>query len=94
MLKWPWLKLYRVKGESMRPAFKPGDLLLGSGLVKPKPESVAVVGREPLSIKRIKTITTEGVWLEGDNPPASTDSRDYGYVPVHKIKAVVFMRLF
>lgn len=94
MLKLPWLKLYRVAGESMRPVLKPGNLLLGSGLIKPKSGHVAVVKRKPLSIKRIKKINSRGVWLEGDNAAASTDSRSYGYVGKRDIEAVIFMKLF
>lgn len=78
----------------MRPVFKPGDVLLGSALIQPKPGHVAVVKRKPLSIKRIRKINSNGVWVEGDNAAASTDSRSYGYIDKSDIKAVIFMKLF
>lgn len=86
-------RLYRVKGKSMAPAIKPGAFLLGSVWIKPKPGHVVVVKREPLSIKRVKKIENQKVWIEGDNKIASTDSRSYGFVNVEDIKAVIFMKL-
>lgn len=86
-------RLYRVKGESMTSAIKPGAFLLGSAWLKPKAGHVVVVKREPLSIKRVKKIEGEKAWLEGDNKDASTDSRHYGYVEINDIKAVIFMKL-
>ena len=94
MLGWPWLKLYRVEGESMAPTFMPGHLLLGSGLVKPKVGHVVVIRRQPKSIKRIRDMTEEGIWVEGDNTHVSTDSRRYGHVHAGDIEAVVFMKMF
>ncbi len=93
MLKLPWLKLYRVEGESMQPTFKPGDLLLGSALVTPKVGHPVVLKRQPLSIKRIKKLNAQGVWLEGDNSSQSSDSRQYGYVNDKDIESVIFMKL-
>lgn len=77
----------------MRPTFKLGNLLLGSALIKPKAGHVVVVNRKPLSIKRIKDINSKGIWIEGDNSLASTDSRQYGYIENSDIESVIFMKL-
>ena len=77
----------------MSPTLKPDSVLLGSKLIKPKPGHVSVIDRSPVSIKRIKRIDDEGIWVEGDNSEASTDSRDYGYIDPKAIKAIVFMKL-
>lgn len=93
MLGWPWLRVYKVRGYSMLPAFRPADLLVGSGLIRPKPNHIAVLKRGPLSIKRLKRIDKNGIWAEGDNRSASTDSRSYGPVQRSDIEAVIFLRL-
>lgn len=77
----------------MAPTFKPGNLLLGSALIKPKIGHVVVVSRNPIIIKRIKDINDQGIWVEGDNSSASTDSRQYGYVSLGSIESVIFMKL-
>lgn len=91
MRGWPWLKLYRVEGRSMLPTFGEGTLLLGSALITPRPGHVVVLRHEPLSVKRVAHASDSGFWVEGDNPPASTDSRSFGYVQRKDIEAVIFM---
>mmetsp|Transcript_16842 Transcript_16842/g.19566 ORF Transcript_16842/g.19566 Transcript_16842/m.19566 type:complete len:151 (-) Transcript_16842:355-807(-) len=41
-----------------------------------------------------KTIPTGRVWLEGDNPTNSTDSRSYGPVPEALIKGKVVLKIW
>ena len=69
-----------------------------------------VVARSPINAKtlickRVKAMegernrqgrlmTAGQVWLEGDNPLNSTDSRDYGPVPEALIEGRVFFRLW
>lgn len=79
---WP-LGFYRVAGESMLPSYRPGDTLLGWRWFTPRQGQVvvAIQAGRPL-IKRIATIEASAVILAGDNPAASTDSRQFG--PVHK----------
>lgn len=77
----------------MQPTLRPGSLLLGSALIKPKLGHIAIIKRRPLSLKRIKKISGEGVWVEGDNPNASTDSRQFGLISPKDIEAVIFMKL-
>lgn len=40
------------------------------------------------------TIPKGRVWLEGDNPANSTDSRNYGAVPMCMLRGKVFFRLW
>lgn len=82
--------LYRVAiaGHSMSPALEPGDrLLLVRGMPVRPGHLVGVLdprdppGRERLLVKRVVEIRPDGVVVAGDNPDASTDSRDFGAVP-------------
>jgi signal peptidase I len=85
---WPFA-LYRVEGQSMAPTLKPGQLLLGWRWGKPKVGQVVVAQRGLPLVKRITKISSEGVWLLGDNPPASSDCRNFGYLDSRTIEAVV-----
>ena len=103
--------LMRVRGLSMRPTLREGDLVLtmplppvsGDGplhgtawqarrrLVRP---GVMVVLSEPgdrghLIIKRVTTITPEGVEVTGDDPGWSIDSRTFGSVPHRDVRRLV-----
>ena len=85
---WP-LGFYRVSGNSMQPVLYPGQLLVGWRWGRPKTGRVAVVRRHLPLVKRISHVGPEGVWLLGDNPAASTDSRSFGYVDPSSVEAVV-----
>jgi hypothetical protein len=39
-------------------------------------------------------VPPDHVWLEGDNPPRSTDSRHYGPVPASSLRGRVVLRLW
>ncbi|MBV9659977.1 MAG: nickel-type superoxide dismutase maturation protease [Acidimicrobiales bacterium] len=74
-----------VTGDSMQPAFRPGDRLLVAGPWPPRPGQVVAV-RDPrvperLLVKRVHHVESGGLDVRGDNPPASTDSRHFGPVP-------------
>lgn len=84
-----------VSGDSMRPAFEPGDRLVvgppgrvraGHVVAVPDPRD----GR--LVIKRVRAVTGATVELRGDSEAASTDSRTYGPVPVDTIVGRVWYR--
>lgn len=83
------LGLYRVAGNSMEPALHPGQLLVGWRRGRPAVGRVAVVRTPRPVVKRVAAATPAGLWLLGDNPAASTDSRSFGYVPADKVEAVV-----
>ncbi len=85
-----------VEGSSMTPTLMPGDRLLVVRPLRLRPGDLVAVpdprhgGR--LLIKRIMTIADGRVELRGDNPGASTDSRDFGAVPTRRVLARVVRR--
>ena len=79
----------RVDGFSMAPTLVPGDLVLitprQARATLPALGSI-VVARHPdrpatRIIKRLADVQDGGLVLLGDNPGASTDSRQFGVVP-------------
>lgn len=76
-----------VKGSSMEPTFKEGQVLLVSSIpylfAKPKFGDVVVI-KDPrngrLLLKRIKKKVGDKYFVAGDNPTASTDSRTFGQI--------------
>lgn len=91
-----WLDVVEVRGDSMAPALLPGDRLLvesrsyqrrsprvGEVVLAPDP-------REPDRelIKRIASVddAAASADLRGDAPAASTDSREFGAVPLAAIR--------
>ena len=87
----------------MQPTLEPGDRVLvrrlGRKGRKPTPslESVVVTWHPQLSklrlIKRLKSVEETGLWLLGDNPAESTDSRQLGAVPTNLLIGEVVGRL-
>lgn len=76
----------------MLPSFNDGDvLLLFKGRRKGLKRGDIVMFRHQgiEKIKRIVSIRNELLWLEGDNKAASTDSRDFGSVPIEQVIAKV-----
>ncbi len=93
MIRWP-LGLYRVVGDSMRPTYRPGDVLLGARWARPRVGQVvvALVGDRPL-IKRVAAIDHALIQLAGDNMNESVDSRHFGAIDRSSIRAVIVGRL-
>ena len=84
----------------MQPTLEPGDRVLVRRLgQKPKPStgSVVVIWHPQQSklrlIKRVKRVEETGIWLLGDNPAESTDSRQLGVVPMKLLIGEVVNRL-
>jgi nickel-type superoxide dismutase maturation protease len=78
-----------VEGESMLPAYRAGDwLIVDTRVFRSRHPRVGevVVARDPREpsrrlLKRVVRVEPGGaIWLEGDNPDASTDSRHFGAV--------------
>ena len=77
--------LARISGPSMSPTVRHGDRLLVRRLrpgARPEPGAV-VLARFParpdlLVVKRVRRSVPGGVWVEGDNPLVTDDSRSYG----------------
>jgi phage repressor protein C with HTH and peptisase S24 domain len=83
----------------MTPALRHGDQLLVWLRPRSAPREgglvvVALPGR-PLSVKRVVRRQPDGdVWVEGDNPFGSTDSRDLGAVTPEAIRGRVLLRIW
>ncbi len=84
----------------MQPILEPGDRVLVRRLRrKPAPSlgSVVVTWHPQLSklrlIKRLSRVDSTGLWLLGDNPAESTDSRQLGAVPTNLLIGEVVGRL-
>jgi signal peptidase I len=91
-------KIFQVSGMSMYPTLKPGDIVISSKSSNLKPGNIAIfkeTGSDLLAIKRVAYISSTGkMWLEGDNPEFSYDSRSYGEVDLNNncYKACVVLR--
>jgi len=89
-----------VTGPSMAPALRHGDQLLVDvrAVRRPPRAGDVVVVRlpdRPLSVKRVTRLEGDGtLWVEGDNPFGSTDSRDLGGVPLDAVVGRVLARLW
>ena len=83
----------------MAPTLLEGDLLIATA---PSVREVAmgslVVVEHPARpgyemVKRVvRTVGSDGLWLEGDNASSSSDSRSFGPVERHAIRGVVRLR--
>lgn len=73
----------RVAGESMEPYVGPGAVVVARGVfIKLKKYDVVVVRQHGIEkIKRILQIKDGKLFLVGDNPAKSKDSRHFGWVP-------------
>lgn len=90
-----------VAGNSMAPTLNEGDWLVVSWADEPalKAQKVYVIERADrpgiFVIKRLLEIgggeNSGKVWLEGDNE-ASTDSREWGWIPENELRARVLFR--
>ena len=84
----------------MQPTLEPGDRVLIKRLERNtalRPGSVVVTWHPQRSklrlIKRLKSVEGTGLWLLGDNPAESTDSRQLGAVPTSLLIGEVVGRL-
>ena len=77
----------------MRPTYAPGDVLVGLRWFRARTGQVVVAHHERPLIKRIKSVSGRNIWLVGDNPAASTDSRQFGPVVRHQLEAKIIGKL-
>lgn len=74
-----------VAGPSMEPTLGDGDWILAWRGHRARRGDVVVAARpdrpDLLMVKRITEVRSDGLWLVGDNPEFSTDSRNFGVVP-------------
>ena len=90
----------RVTGYSMQPTLNPNDRVLVKrwSADQPVPLDQIVVAWHPHRnglrlIKRLGRCKGKAVWLEGDNPDQSTDSRQLGWLDRDQLIGVVVARL-
>jgi nickel-type superoxide dismutase maturation protease len=91
-----WLDVVEVRGGSMAPSLLPGDRLLvesHSYRGHPPRRGEVVLARDPREperelIKRVAAVdrAAASAELRGDAPAASTDSREFGAVPLSAIR--------
>ena len=80
--------IVRVRGASMEPTLRDGDLLLVRvGRESVLPGSLVVLalpGRHGLAVKRAVRLEPDGWWVERDNPREGVDSWVVGAIPTHR----------
>jgi phage repressor protein C with HTH and peptisase S24 domain len=82
--------LRRVSGNSMLPTYLPGKILVASSLANVCLGSIVIFKDDGIEkIKRISKIDNDLVYILGDNPNDSTDSRHYGWIKSSRILASV-----
>ncbi|MGF1661666.1 MAG: S24 family peptidase [Kineosporiaceae bacterium] len=82
--RWRGWRVVRVRGRSMLPTLRPGDLLLVRGGPRAAPGDLVVVrlpGDRPVAVKRLVARVPDGWWVERDNPAEGVDSWSVGAVP-------------
>ena len=97
---WGWRPLGRVEvtGESMLPALAPGDRLLVLRPARARVGDLVAVADPRLPertlVKRVAARGPEGVTVLGDNPSASTDSRQLGPLAPGRVRGRAVYRYF
>ena len=101
---WRWknrFTTYEIAGNSMLPTLSPGDFVIVDRAAyrarAPRPSEI-VLAQDPRDarrtiVKRVDRRDPEGcLWLSGDNPAESTDSRAFGAIPAALIVGRVAWR--
>jgi nickel-type superoxide dismutase maturation protease len=84
--------LRRVVGDSMLPALVPGKLVvfLSRSHRRLVANDIVLIRHRGLEIvKRVESISPSGVFVVGDNEKHSTDSREYGNLPLDSIRGTL-----
>ena len=95
---WRWRPVGRIEvtGESMAPALRPGDRLLVVRRGRARVGDVVAVAdpRLParIMLKRVAHQGPAGLTVLGDNPAASTDSRQLGPLAPATVRGRAFYR--
>ena len=89
--------LARVAGASMEPHLRDGDCVVVRRGRRARVGDVVVVRRpdrpELVVVKRVREVLSDGrLWLAGDNPSASDDSRVFGAVEPSAVSGRVLFR--
>jgi phage repressor protein C with HTH and peptisase S24 domain len=81
----------------MAPLLRHGDQLLVRRTTSARPGQVVVVTLPDgtLAVKRLARVEPDGrLWVLGDNPVGSTDSRAFGWLDPASVTAVALARLW
>lgn len=83
--------LRRVSGKSMEPRIKKGRIVVGlCWFFKLKPGDIIIFRHKGIDkIKRVRSISGSSLLVLGDNPEFSTDSRQFGDIPMGSVVAKV-----
>ena len=75
----------------MLPTLRPGQTIVGKRNVRTVHPNDVIVFRHDglLKIKRVQRIEHGSMYVRGDNPAASTDSRQFGKLPVNVTIATI-----
>ena len=79
----------------MLPTLAPGEWVIVRRDVAPRAGALVLVRRPGrLVVKRVVRLAEDGVWVEGDNAEASTDSRTFGPVNAADVLGEVRWRYY
>lgn len=74
----------------MAPNYWHGQIVIALKFTRPKVGDVVIARHNKLElIKRVDQLEQDQVYLLGDNPEESVDSREYGWLPVTSVIGVV-----
>lgn len=86
------LLLRRVIGDSMLPTLRPGQLVLLAAGRRPKVGSIVMISHDGVEkIKRVARLEATRIYVLGDNPVASTDSRQFGWLGLECVEATLVL---
>ena len=78
-----------IAGDSMAPTLQEGEWWLAWRTPTVAPGDLVVFAhpsaRGVLAVKRVVALRPAGLWVEGDNPNRSTDSRHFGALAVDRV---------
>ncbi|MEI9914356.1 MAG: S24 family peptidase [Candidatus Saccharibacteria bacterium] len=83
------LVVRRVVGSSMLPTLKPGQIVIG---IRPRiieGRLVIAVHKDKEIVKRLTKIDGNKIYIIGDNPDQSSDSRNFGWINKNQLLASV-----
>jgi len=89
----PPFTLRRVHGESMLPQLPAGKIVITHKLFRSlKPGDIVIVRHNGLEkIKRVAAINGQKLYIRGDNPAQSTDSRHFGWLDAQTVVGKVLI---